>query len=284
MSKQFSQANILLLLIALIWGGTFIIVKQSLAVLHPMQVIAYRFTLAFILVFLVKFRTVRRHWRASFFPGIGLGLLLFIAFDPSLWSEVHFAVRIRCCWLQCNTDYIFKHSLSGKTPGALFGVLTNRRVVPGCALSQLLLAMVICFWLPFFRSAYHLPDRPSPAQTVNHHCHPFGFVALVAWGTIIPAPNLVVDFSATTWYALIYLGLMATGLAFLAQSYAQRDASPIHTAIMLATEPAFATVLAISLGFEALTLRLMIGGVLIIAGIIFSSSGESFAASGGKMN
>lgn len=294
MSKQFSQANILLLLIALIWGGTFIIVKQSLAVLHPMQVIAYRFTLAFILVFLVKFRTVRRHWRASFFPGIGLGLLLFIAFTTQTFGLKFTSPSVSALITGSNAvlvaifEALFKRKRLSRS--SLFGVLTATAGLflitwSGASFTfgygdLLTLACAIFFALHINATGQALTRSDPSTITVIQ----FGFVALVAWGTIIPAPNLVVDFSATTWYALIYLGLMATGLAFLAQSYAQRDASPIHTAIMLATEPAFATVLAISLGFEALTLRLMIGGVLIIAGIIFSSSGESFAASGGKMN
>ncbi len=294
MSRHFSRANILLILIALIWGGTFIIVKQSLAVLHPMQVIAYRFTLAFILVFLAKYRTVRRHWRASLLPGIGLGLLLFIAFTTQTYGLKFTSPSVSALITGTNAvlvaifEALFRRKrLSRNSITGVLAATTGLILITWSGASftfgygdLLTLACAIFFALHINATGQALTRcDPSTISVIQ-----FAFVALAAWCTLITASNLEVNFPATTWYALIYLGLMATGLAFLAQSYAQRDASPVHTAIMLATEPAFATVLAVSLGFEPLTIRLLIGGVLIITGIIFSSYGESFSTSGGKLN
>jgi drug/metabolite transporter (DMT)-like permease len=72
-------------------------------------------------------------------------------------------------------------------------------------------------------------------------------------------------------------------LAFLFQTLAQRRASPIHTAIILATEPAFASILSIGFGYEPFTLKLITGGVLMIVGMILSSTGESFKKLPGKI-
>ncbi|NLW55505.1 MAG: DMT family transporter [Firmicutes bacterium] len=292
MPKHFSQANILLLLIALIWGSTFIIVKQSLGILHPMQVIAYRFTLAFILVFLAKYRTVLRHWRTSLFPGIGIGLLLFLGFTTQTFGLKFTSPSTSALITGSNAvlvalfEALFKRKKLSRS--SFFGVLTATAGLilitwSGASFTfgygdLLTLACAIFFALHINATGQALTRSDPSTITVIQ----FAFVALAAWCSLIPVSGLKVNIPPTTWYALLYLGIMATGLAFLAQSYAQRDASPIHTAIMLATEPAFATVLSISLGFELMTMRLIIGGLLVITGIIFSSSGESFASSGEK--
>ena len=45
-----------------------------------MAVIAYRFTIAFLFLFLFYRRSVLKNWRAALRPGIGLGLILTLAF------------------------------------------------------------------------------------------------------------------------------------------------------------------------------------------------------------
>lgn len=293
MQKHTSQANLLLLLTALIWGGTFIIVKRSLTILHPMQVIAYRFTLAFIIVFIVNFRTVLHHWRTSFFPGIGLGLFLLLGFTTQTFGLKFTSPSTSALITGLNAVLV-----------ALFDSLFNRKKLPRCSLLGVLTAtsgLIIITWsgaaftfgfgaLLTLICAICFALHINAAGKALTHCDPstitviqFAFVALIAWCFVIPSQGLEVNFPATTWYTLLYLGILATGLAFLAQSFAQRDASPVHTAIILAAEPAFATVLSICFGYEPLTFRLIIGGFLIITGMILSSSGESFVPSGGKM-
>lgn len=52
--------------------------------------------------------------------------------------------------------------------------------------------------------------------------------------------------NAKTWGAILYLAIPATGVAFCCQSLAQRRLSPVATAIILATEPAFATLFSLA--------------------------------------
>ena len=89
--------------------------------------------------------------------------------------------------------------------------------------------------------------------------------------------------NAKTWGAILYLAIPATGIAFCSQSLAQQRLSAVATAIILATEPAFATLFSLLLGYEAFTMKLVIGGLLLIGGALLSTVGESFKPEAGKM-
>jgi drug/metabolite transporter (DMT)-like permease len=73
---------------------------------------------------------------------------------------------------------------------------------------------------------------------------------------------------ATVWSALIVTALFASALAFFVQSAAQRYASPARTALILATEPAFAGLFGWLLAGDRLTAANLAGAGLILVAIV----------------
>jgi drug/metabolite transporter (DMT)-like permease len=76
------------------------------------------------------------------------------------------------------------------------------------------------------------------------------------------APNGSVVFAAA------FTGVLATSLAFGIQTVAQRFTSPTRTALVFATEPVFAAVFSFLLIGEVLGLRQLAGCALILAGMV----------------
>ena len=70
------------------------------------------------------------------------------------------------------------------------------------------------------------------------------------------------------WSALIVTSLVASALGFFVQSYAQQHASPARTALILASEPAFAGLFGCLLADERLSAVSWIGAALILAAIV----------------
>ena len=72
-------ARPLIVLATLIWGSTFFIIKDALDSVSLMFLLAFRFTLAAVILALV----FRKHWRgttaACWLRGVVLGLLMFAA-------------------------------------------------------------------------------------------------------------------------------------------------------------------------------------------------------------
>jgi len=69
-----------LLLVALVWGSTFVVVKEAVAQVPPMVFLALRFSLAAGALGLVFWRDVAAHWRTLALPGLVVGLFLWGGF------------------------------------------------------------------------------------------------------------------------------------------------------------------------------------------------------------
>jgi drug/metabolite transporter (DMT)-like permease len=80
--------------------------------------------------------------------------------------------------------------------------------------------------------------------------------------------DLSVPSESSLWVALVVTALFATAVGFYIQTYAQRHASPARTALILASEPAFAGLFAYLLLGETLTLLGWLGAALILGAIV----------------
>ena len=67
------------------------------------------------------------------------------------------------------------------------------------------------------------------------------------------------------WWSIIYTAIFATALAFIVQTWAQSFIKPTTVAVILAMEVVFAAAFGIWLLTEPLTLRIALGGILVIA-------------------
>jgi drug/metabolite transporter (DMT)-like permease len=70
------------------------------------------------------------------------------------------------------------------------------------------------------------------------------------------------------WLSILYMAIFAGALALLGQTWAQAHLSSTRSAIIMSMEPVFATIFAVMFGGELFTLRMLIGGGLVVAAIL----------------
>ena len=80
--------------------------------------------------------------------------------------------------------------------------------------------------------------------------------------------DLEVPHGATVWSALLVTAIFASALGFFVQTYAQQHAPPARTALILASEPAFAGLFGYLLNDDRLTLVAWLGAGLIMTSIV----------------
>jgi drug/metabolite transporter (DMT)-like permease len=81
------------------------------------------------------------------------------------------------------------------------------------------------------------------------------------------AGDLQAPSGGTVWSALVVTSLVASALGFFVQSYAQQHAPPARTALILASEPAFAGLFGYLNG-DRLSAVAWLGALLIMAAIV----------------
>lgn len=276
-------ANFFLLITSMIWGGSFIAVKEALNLVHPLQVIAYRFTLAFILLFMFYHKQAFENWKDHLVPGVCLGSILGSAFIAQTYGLSYSAPSTSAFITGLNVVLV-----------AVLQATFYRRALPHSSIFGVLLATVglsILTWngrLQFSLGelltlccavlfALHIVATGKIVSTCRAETitlYQFGAVALAAWILLLfcsPQLSKSMLLPLPAWPALIYLGFLSTGVAYLFQTLAQCRTTPVHTAIILSAEPVFATLFTVLLGYEELTCKLALGSLLILAGMILTS-------------
>jgi drug/metabolite transporter (DMT)-like permease len=264
--------------IAAVWGLTFVMVQDAIEELPTLAFLAYRFIPAALLVAAVFRRRLGSLGRAGARAGLAMGAFLtlgyvfqtlglerttasnagfitglFVVFTPLLGALVLRQRVTRLGWAAAATSAAGLYLLSGLDEGL---DLRGDGLVLLCALA--------------FAAHILMTDR---ALRAGHDAGALLAVQLaVAGGVCLVAAALAGDVEAprgeTVWSALIVTSLVASALGFFVQTFAQRHAPPARTALILASEPAFAGLFGWLLANDTLSAKAWLGAALIMLAIV----------------
>ncbi|MGH2846284.1 MAG: DMT family transporter [Thermoleophilaceae bacterium] len=270
-------AELALIAIAAVWGLTFVMVQDAIALLPTMAFLAYRFIPATLIVAVIFWRPLRRlpaaGWRAGLLMGafltggyvfqtLGLeetsasnaGFItgLFVVLTPVL-GALFLRQRIApVAWIAAGVAMLGVWLLSG-AGGDLD--LRGDGLVLLCA----------------FSLAAHILATASAVTRFDVGALlavQLGVVGAASLAIAALAGQLEPPEGATVWSALLVTSLVASALGFFVQSFAQQHAPPARTALILASEPAFAGLFGWLLNDERLTAVGWLGAGLIMCAIV----------------
>jgi drug/metabolite transporter (DMT)-like permease len=262
--------------IAAVWGLTFVMVQDAVERLPVTAFLAYRFVPAAVLVGLVFGRDLARlspaGWRAGVVMGCFLtaGYLfqtfglqqtsapiagfitgLFVVLTPLLGALVLGQRAGGTAWLAAAASAVGLFLLSGA--GAEFRAAGDGMVLL-CAVA--------------FSAHILATDRGvaghATGALVAVQLGVCGLLCLLA-ATVLG--DLEQPRGAEVWSALLVTALVASALGFFVQTYAQQHAPPARTALILASEPAFAGLFGYLLAGDRLGPVEWLGAAIILAAI-----------------
>jgi drug/metabolite transporter (DMT)-like permease len=262
--------------IAAVWGLTFTMVQDAVGEIAVMTFLAFRFIPASLIVALIFRKELQAMspagWKAGcvmggfltagyIFQTVGLkytsasnaGFItgMFVVLTP-LFGMIFLKQRAGWyAWLAAAISAFGLYLLSG-----VGGVRSGDVLVVGCACSF----------------AFHILATDRAVR--KHHIGALlavqlGVAGLVPLGIASVAGDLSVPRGMTVWSALLVTSLIASALGFFVQTYAQQHAPPARTAVILASEPAFAGLFAFVLAGERFTAYDFGGALLILGAILF---------------
>jgi drug/metabolite transporter (DMT)-like permease len=268
---QLKLAPWALLTVSAAWGFSFIVMKDAIQRQSVNNFLFTRFTLAVIVMILIRPQTIKlfnkdllqRGGLAGIFLGLGyiaqtLGLErtgaaitgfitgLYVVLTPLIASFVLKEKITKFTWL-CITVATFG-----------LGLLSIRGFSVGIG-EMFVLASAILFAAHIIALSKWSSGRDVYAMTVIQlsMCAILAGLASAIEGYSLPPDSGV-------WGVVIFTAVFATAIAFIVQTWSQAHMSATKVAVILTMEVVFAALFAIVIGGERLTLQTAIGGVLVV--------------------
>jgi drug/metabolite transporter (DMT)-like permease len=272
-----TKAEAFLVVVTAIWGCTFVVVKGALADASPLPFLAVRFMLAGLLLLAIL---GRGHVdRATILPGSILGIFLFAGFLFQTWGLIYttpsksafltgFSVILVPVIMMLSGFRMGFATLVGGVLG-LFGIYLLAAPSGMAVVNRgdlLTLAGALSF-------AVHI-------VVVGHYTKKFSFLHLVPVQVLVVGllslvalpfvPDQTLHLTGRLVGAILVTAVLATGVAFSVQNWAQQYTPAAHTALIFALEPVFAALSSWLVIGEHLGGRVLLGSGLILAGMVIS--------------
>ena len=277
MSRRLPVPEVALVGVCAVWGLTFVMVQDAIAFVPPLTFLAYRFIPACLLVTVMFWGRVRKlssaGWKAGAVMGIFLtGGYIFQTFglDRTSAANAGFITGTFCVLTPLLGALFFRQKVGpiGWAAAVVAGLGLYLLSDPGgggaIAGDALVFVCAVSFSFHILVTDRALRDHDLEALLAVQLgvCGVISVIGAAALG------DIVVPSDAIVWQALAVTAILASALAFWVQAWAQKHASPARTALILASEPAFAGLFAFLLQGETLSAARWTGAVLIMAAIV----------------
>jgi drug/metabolite transporter (DMT)-like permease len=280
------KADLSLMFCSLIWGGTFVVVKNGLEHSSPFVFLAVRFTIAAALMALLRPRVLGKIEPHEIFPGLRLAFFMFggycfqtvgLQYTTAInsgfvtgSSVVLVPILLGIFWGRSLARWIYVGAFA-----ALIGLYFL--TVPAEGLRYLNRGDVLTFVAAGFYAVHiilvgeysqeHSVSALSVIQVAGCAVMAWpltGFAGAIHWQSVR------FEWGWPLFGAIIICAVFATAVAFTVQLWAQQYTSPGHAAILFALEPVFAVITSYLLLHERLSRRAWTGAGLVVTGILIA--------------
>jgi len=272
-------AELTLLFIAAVWGTTFALLRDSMRVLHPFDVMALRFTIATLILVALYWRRIAAMRRLWLWDGIRTGFFLtagyltqVIGLQTTASARSAFITSTALVFVPF-VAYAIQRTRTGLGDAvgvaiAFIGLLVfyaeaNFSLRPG---DLWMLGCAIFFAIQIVTT--NIAGRRSDVIVVT--VIQLAFAALVGWGLVAVRGGPSAPAADIPWRDILYLGAIATALILPLQTWALGKTHPVRAGVIYTTEPIFAAVFAAAFFAEGMNSQEIVGGAIILAAVLAS--------------
>ncbi len=277
-----------LILVTIIWGAAFAVVKNSLDYVPPIYMMAFRFTIAGIVMSLVFIKKLLRMKKEELIHGVGIGVFLFLAYAFQTIG-CNYTTAGKNAFL--TTIYVilvpFLNWILIKRRPDIFSVIAALLSITGIGLLSLegdfsmnkgdVLTLIcgFCYALQIiFIAQWSQNDDPVLLAIIQ-----IIVAALLSW---ITAPFIDGDMNWSVLgnrdviLSMLYLGLLSTMVAFALQTICQKYLAPSLAALLMSFEAVFGALSGVIFLGEVIPPRGIVGCALMFFAVVLSETKFSF--------
>jgi len=265
-------ATLLLVSVTAVWGSTFFLIHDLVEHVPPADFLAVRFGIAAVVMFVLFRRQTLALSRRELRVGVVLGGLYGVAQVLQTTGLAHTDASVSgfitgtYVVLTPVLGAVLLHDRIGRVTWFAVGLatvglalLSLRGLSVGIGEALTLLSAILYAGHIVALGRWSTPGAALGLATVQA-----GVITLVAAVVALP-DGLTLPADGRQWASLLYMALAAGALALWAQTWAQAHLTATRAAIVMALEPVFAALFAVTLGGESLTGRMLVGGALVVA-------------------
>lgn len=278
-------SSLALLVAAIVWGGTFFIVKNTVDAFPPNLLLAWRFSIAFVLLGLVCFRCWKKLDLGYLWRGALMGIVLFLAYCVQTIG-IQFTTPGKNAFLTAIYCVIvpFLYWLTEKKAPDLYNIAAAFICILGIGLISLTddFSIGIGDALTLLGGVFYAVHMVVVAKASRGRdailltILQFGTAAICSWVAAALFETTSVQVGADAIWAVIFLGAAATGGGLLLQTIGQKYTHPATASIILSLESVFGVLFSALFYGEKMTAKLVIGFILVFLAVIISETKLQF--------
>lgn len=283
-------AYLLLVLVTVMWGSYFPLIKLALRELPPLTFVALRFALAapFLWLTLLRSHPTVRPGRGDLLPFLFLGLSGYVMGTALTYVGVHLTTAINASLIQAAAPVMvavasaafLKEDLRPiNWAGVLLSVLGVLLIVSGGSPGRLLQGsfhsgdLVLIFsqmgWAGYTIYGRTILRRYSPAVATTYAYSVAALLLLPV--SLLEAPlSPILEASAVTWAIVLFQALLG-GLAHVWYYVGIRTVGASRSVVFMNLSPLVGVLLATSLLGEALRGSHLAGGAVVLLGVFLTT-------------
>ena len=283
MDKKRFKAEIFLIIVTIIWGGTFAFIKSGLSDTTPLMLMAIRFGLAFLIFTIIYFKKFKYYGKRTLIGGLILGILMFLGYamqtiginytSASRAGFITFTFALFVPFLQ--VYIIKKRPTMGNIVGLLvvfigLWIISN----PGSGSFNkgdfILLGSAVAYaFFIIFLDVINKRENPELMTAIQ-----FAITAVLSLFASFLFEEPFINLTKDLIFSLLYLVILGSVVCLYVMNIYQKDTTPMRAVLIYALEPVFGVIFAMLLISERFSGREMLGSSLILAGVLVSELWE----------
>jgi drug/metabolite transporter (DMT)-like permease len=276
------------ILLGAIWSSSFMWIKIAVREVGPITLVAFRvlfgllFGIAVILIQRVRLQGSFREWSPLLLLGITNVAIPFFLISWGEQSIDSAVAAILDATVPLFTILIAHYLLRDdkmtwpKVLGLLIGfagviILMSKDIGAsfGSLLGQLAVVLASAFYAG---SAVFARRTTEDTPGILRSAGPLVSATVVMWlATFIVERPVVIPRLGITWIALLFLGILGSGLAFVMAYYLIHEIGPTRTSMVTYLFPLGGVILGVAFLNEELSWQLLVGAVLIILSLLVAN-------------